>query len=56
MLVYSIGSVLVETHVSWALNNSEWALIELVIVYLIDTEFLSAANVGTRYNSLIIQF
>ena len=56
MLVYSIGSVLVGTLVSWALNNSKWALIELVIVYLIDAEFLSASNVGTRYHSLIIQF
>ena len=56
MLVYFIGSVLVETLVSWALNNSEWALIELVIVYLIEAEFLSASNVGTRYHSIIIQY
>ena len=56
MLVYSIGIVFVETLVSWTLNNSEWAVMELVIDYLIEVEFLSASNVVTRYNSHIIHF
>ena len=54
MLVYFIGFVLVETIVCRALNNSKGALVELMIVYLIEAEFRIAANVGTRYNSHII--
>ena len=54
MLVHSIGIVLVDTRVSWTIYNSKWAVIELVIVYLIDIKFLSASNVGACYHGHII--
>ena len=54
MLVYSIGIVFVETLVGWKLYNSKLAVMELVIVYLIDVKFLSASDVGTCYHSHII--
>ena len=54
MLVYSIGIVLVKTLVGWTLYNSKWAVMELVIVYLIYVKFLSGFDVGTCYHSHII--
>ena len=54
MLMYSIRIVLVETLVSWTLNNSKRAAEKLVIVDLTDIKFLSASDVGTCYHGHII--
>ena len=54
MFVHSIRIVLVATIVSWTLNNSNLAVIILVIVDLIDVEFFSASDVSTLDHSHII--
>ena len=47
MLVNSIGIVHVVTPVGGTLYNSKRTVMELVIVDLIDVEFLSATDVST---------
>ena len=54
MFMHSIRIVLVFTIVSWALNNSKWAVIELVIVNLINLKFFSTSDIGTCYHRRII--
>ena len=54
MLVNSIGVVLVVTLFGGTLNNSKRTVMELVIIYLIDVEFLSASDVSTCDHSHLV--
>ena len=54
MLVNYIGVVLVVTLVGGTLNYSKRTVMKLVIVYLIDVEFLSASDVSTCDHTHIV--